>query len=213
MVGPNGAGKTTLLSIIAGSTEPSEGTFECAGGRGRLGAPAARPCTRSCRCAENLELFARLERVADPRAAVERMLEQTAPRPTRGRPPRAPLRRQPPARQRRPGADRRARRAGPRRALGVARPGPARAAVGVRRGARRAGARRCSSRPTTSARCSATRAGCWCSTKARRASTAAPASCCRAGGESPEGDLERALVRFLRAGAGEPSRGEEDGPL
>ena len=43
------------------------------------GRPSARLCTRGCRCAENLELFARLEGVADPaRRSTERMLEQTA---------------------------------------------------------------------------------------------------------------------------------------
>lgn len=77
VVGPNGAGKTTLLSIIAGSTEPSEGTFECAGGR--VGWAPQRPALYSrLSVRENLELFARLERVPDPRAATERMLEQTA---------------------------------------------------------------------------------------------------------------------------------------
>ncbi len=77
VVGPNGAGKTTLLSIIAGSTEPSEGTFECAGGR--VGWAPQRPAVYSrLSVRENLELFARLERVPDPRAATERMLEQTA---------------------------------------------------------------------------------------------------------------------------------------
>ncbi len=77
VVGPNGAGKTTLLSIIAGSTEPSGGSFECAGGR--VGWAPQRPAVYSrLSVRENLELFAHLERLEDPRAAAERMLDQTA---------------------------------------------------------------------------------------------------------------------------------------
>jgi ABC-2 type transport system ATP-binding protein len=77
LVGPSGCGKTTLLSIIAGSTEPNGGTFECVGGR--VGWAPQRPAVYSrLSVRENLELFARLERVPDPRAATERMLEQTA---------------------------------------------------------------------------------------------------------------------------------------
>jgi ABC-2 type transport system ATP-binding protein len=97
VVGPNGAGKTTLLSIIVGIQAPSAGTVERgAGGAGTIdrgargaasagAAPAGRvgwapqsPALYSkLSVAENLELFARLEGVADPRAAVARMLEQT----------------------------------------------------------------------------------------------------------------------------------------
>jgi len=77
VVGPNGAGKTTLLSIVAGSTEPSAGSFECSGGR--VGWAPQRPAVYSrLSVRENLELFAHLERLQDPRAAAERMLAQTA---------------------------------------------------------------------------------------------------------------------------------------
>jgi ABC-2 type transport system ATP-binding protein len=88
VVGPNGAGKTTLLSIIVGIQAPSAGTVDrvtgessTAGGRGavsRVGwVPQAPALYSKLSVAENLELFARLEGVADPRAAVARMLEQT----------------------------------------------------------------------------------------------------------------------------------------
>jgi len=77
VVGPNGAGKTTLLSIIAGATEPTEGGFELGGGR--VGwAPQRAAVYLRLSVRENLELFAHLEHVEDPRGAAARMLEQTA---------------------------------------------------------------------------------------------------------------------------------------
>jgi ABC-2 type transport system ATP-binding protein len=76
VIGPNGAGKTTLLSIIAGVQPPSAGTVSR--GPGDVGwAPQAPAVYSRLSVAENLALFARLEKVADPAAAVERMLEQT----------------------------------------------------------------------------------------------------------------------------------------
>jgi ABC-2 type transport system ATP-binding protein len=80
VVGPNGAGKTTLLSIIAGIQSPSAGSVRRGAeqaGRGVGWAPQAPAVYAKLSVAENLELFARLEGVADPRAAVARMLEQT----------------------------------------------------------------------------------------------------------------------------------------
>jgi ABC-2 type transport system ATP-binding protein len=79
VVGPNGAGKTTLLSILAGAQQPSEGAVEAAGsGAGRVGWVPQQPAVYSkLSVAENLALFARLERVAEPARAVQRMLEQT----------------------------------------------------------------------------------------------------------------------------------------
>jgi ABC-2 type transport system ATP-binding protein len=76
VIGPNGAGKTTLLSILAGIL-PADG------GRvskppGEIGwVPQQAAVYGKLTVEENLGLFARLERVADPHAAVERMLELT----------------------------------------------------------------------------------------------------------------------------------------
>jgi ABC-2 type transport system ATP-binding protein len=76
VVGPNGAGKTTLLSILAGVLSPDEGTLESFG-RDAGWVPQQLALYRRLSVAENLRLFARLERLADPEAAVARMLEQT----------------------------------------------------------------------------------------------------------------------------------------
>jgi ABC-2 type transport system ATP-binding protein len=76
VVGPNGAGKTTLLSILAGIQRPSAGSVSRTSGE--VGWVPQQPALYSkLSVAENLALFARLERVADPDGAVERMLEQT----------------------------------------------------------------------------------------------------------------------------------------
>ncbi len=76
VVGPNGAGKTTLLSIIAGIQPPSSGSVSRS--PREVGWAPQQPALYSkLSVAENLELFAHLERVSDPRAAVARMLDQT----------------------------------------------------------------------------------------------------------------------------------------
>jgi ABC-2 type transport system ATP-binding protein len=96
VVGPNGAGKTTLLSIVVGIQAPSAGGVSRAGGETASGAetgagggagvepaggvgwvPQYPALYSKLSVAENLELFARLENIADPRSAVARMLEQT----------------------------------------------------------------------------------------------------------------------------------------
>jgi len=74
IIGPNGAGKTTLLSILAGIQAPSAG--EVSTPAGKVGWVPQQPAIYSkLSVAENLRLFARLEKLSDPDAAVAAMLE------------------------------------------------------------------------------------------------------------------------------------------
>jgi ABC-2 type transport system ATP-binding protein len=74
IIGPNGAGKTTLLSILAGIQRPDEGSITAApAGIGWV--PQQPALYNKLTVEENLALFARLERCADPRVTVDRMLE------------------------------------------------------------------------------------------------------------------------------------------
>jgi ABC-2 type transport system ATP-binding protein len=77
VIGPNGAGKTTLLSILAGIRRPDSGVVTSAAESEVGWVPQQAALYRRLTVAENLRLFARLEQVEDPEAAVERMLEQT----------------------------------------------------------------------------------------------------------------------------------------
>jgi len=76
VTGPNGAGKTTLLSILAGILPADAGTVSRA--PREVGWVPQQPALYGkLTVAENLRLFARLERVPDVEGAVARMLEQT----------------------------------------------------------------------------------------------------------------------------------------
>jgi ABC-2 type transport system ATP-binding protein len=74
VIGPNGAGKTTLLSILAGVLAADGGEVSLP--RGEVGwVPQQAALYRRLTVAENLLLFARLEKHEDPRASVAEMLE------------------------------------------------------------------------------------------------------------------------------------------
>jgi ABC-2 type transport system ATP-binding protein len=76
IIGPNGAGKTTLLSILAGIQRADTGRVNRK--PGEVGwVPQQAALYSKLTVAENLRLFARLEQVEDPDAAVAEMLALT----------------------------------------------------------------------------------------------------------------------------------------
>jgi ABC-2 type transport system ATP-binding protein len=76
IIGPNGAGKTTLLSIIAGIQAADDG--EVREPPGEIGwVPQQAAVYGKLTVAENLRLFARLEKRPDVEAVVKQMLQQT----------------------------------------------------------------------------------------------------------------------------------------
>jgi ABC-2 type transport system ATP-binding protein len=76
VAGPNGAGKTTLLSILAGALAPDSGSLRLSGGPAGW-VPQVPAIYAKLSVAENLRLFARLERVGDVESTVARMLAQS----------------------------------------------------------------------------------------------------------------------------------------
>jgi ABC-2 type transport system ATP-binding protein len=75
-IGPNGAGKTTLLTILAGILPADGGTVKSTAGRAGW-VPQGLALYSKLTVAENLRLFASLERVPDVDATVARMLEHS----------------------------------------------------------------------------------------------------------------------------------------
>ncbi|MFL5847209.1 MAG: ABC transporter ATP-binding protein [Solirubrobacteraceae bacterium] len=76
IIGPNGAGKTTLMSILSGIQTPTSGRVTHS--PEVIGWVPQQPAVYSkLSVAENLRLFARLEKCADVEDTVARMLELT----------------------------------------------------------------------------------------------------------------------------------------
>jgi ABC-2 type transport system ATP-binding protein len=79
IIGPNGAGKTTLLTMLAGIRTPETGSVaQAPGDATRIGwVPQQTAVYSKLTVAQNLRLFAKLEKVADVDDTVRRMLMQT----------------------------------------------------------------------------------------------------------------------------------------
>ena len=195
IIGPNGAGKTTLLQIARRRAGAERGA-PCRCRPREVGWVPQQPALYSkLSVAENLRLFARLEKVGDVEAAVD--ADARADRPRRAAP------------ATRSGGSRAATSSGstsrsaccaarPRCCSTSRRPRWTRAsasACGASSAASPARARPSSTPPTTSARPSATPTGCSSSPTASCCSRARPAELERAVGDAA--DFESAFVRFL----------------
>ena len=77
VTGPNGSGKTTLMRLIAGLIVPSGGDLEVDAERAQLGFLGHEALVyRDLTAIENLQLYARLDRVPEARERIGMLLER-----------------------------------------------------------------------------------------------------------------------------------------